>query len=191
MDLLELLHSKIVTTVVSTFTAQYTYLWPLYFKSTPLSSPLPSFDGRAVLYPNTEVLRDYLSWRQVDCHINNLYNTTFWTMVQKGGKSPTSVELELKETLAADKNEILFSRYGMNYNNEAEIFRKGSVVYRQLRSDLGQSKHASTNSTTTPGFVLSSAQRHKETKKKSGSKISLEHIDLIKDAFWIDRPWLP
>ena len=26
-----------------------------------------------------------MSWRQVDCHINNLYNTAFWTMVLQGG----------------------------------------------------------------------------------------------------------
>ena len=27
----------------------------------------PTFDGRAVLYPNDLVLLDYLSWRQADC----------------------------------------------------------------------------------------------------------------------------
>jgi tRNA(His) 5'-end guanylyltransferase len=31
----------------------------------------PVFDGRAVCYPNFAVLRDYLSWRQADAHINN------------------------------------------------------------------------------------------------------------------------
>lgn len=29
-------------------------------------------------------------------HINNLYNTTFWTMVQKGGMSNTDAERELQ-----------------------------------------------------------------------------------------------
>lgn len=29
-------------------------------------------------------------------HINNLYNTTFWTMVQRGGMSNTDAEQELK-----------------------------------------------------------------------------------------------
>lgn len=33
---------------------------------------IPSFDARTVLYPNDQSLRDYLSWRQADCHINNL-----------------------------------------------------------------------------------------------------------------------
>lgn len=34
---------------------------------------------------------------------------------------------------AGDKNEILFSRFGINYNNEEEIYRKGSVVFRDVR----------------------------------------------------------
>lgn len=60
--------SKLVTTIVSTFTAHYIYHWGTYFPSTPLHPPyLPSFDGRAVLYPTTRILRDYMSWRQVDC----------------------------------------------------------------------------------------------------------------------------
>lgn len=29
-------------------------------------------------------------------HINNLYNTTFWAMVQQGGINNTDAELELK-----------------------------------------------------------------------------------------------
>ncbi len=59
--------SKLVSTVVSTFTANYIYSWSTYFPDTPLSQPLPSFDGRAVCYPSLQNLRDYLSWRQVDC----------------------------------------------------------------------------------------------------------------------------
>lgn len=66
------LYSKILTTIVSTFTSYYIYLWPSFFPNKPLSSPLPSFDGRVVQYPTVENLRDYLSWRQVDCMLCNL-----------------------------------------------------------------------------------------------------------------------
>lgn len=61
--------SKLVSTVVSTFTAQYVFLWSTYFPDAPLTSPLPTFDGRAVCYPGIQNLRDYLSWRQVDCEL--------------------------------------------------------------------------------------------------------------------------
>lgn len=88
--------SKLVTTIVSHFTAHYIYLWPQYFPSTTLTMPLPTFDGRAVLYPSTENLRDYLSWRQVDAHINNLYNTTFWMLILRGGRTEKEAERELQ-----------------------------------------------------------------------------------------------
>lgn len=60
--------SKLVTTIVSTFTASYVHQWPTFFPDKPLElSSLPTFDGRAVQYPNARLLRDYMSWRQVDC----------------------------------------------------------------------------------------------------------------------------
>ncbi|KAL5362163.1 tRNAHis guanylyltransferase-domain-containing protein [Aspergillus floccosus] len=59
-------YRKLVTTIVSTFTAHYVYQWGTYFPDTPLQPPhLPSFDGRAVIYPNTRIFRDYMSWRQI------------------------------------------------------------------------------------------------------------------------------
>lgn len=38
----------------------------------------------------------------------------------------------LQGTFSDDKNEILFSRFGINYNNEPEMFRKGSVIFRDV-----------------------------------------------------------
>jgi len=67
-------------------------------------------------------------------HINNLYNTSFWALVQKGGMEHRAAEQELSGTVSADKNEILFSRFGINYNNEPDIFKKGSVLYRDVSS---------------------------------------------------------
>lgn len=107
-------HSKLVTTVVSTFTSYYIYLWSTFFPDLPLSPPLPSFDGRAVCYPAVSNLRDYMSWRQADCkqnliscvimkawlicilgHINNLYNTVFWALIQQGGLDNKEAEKTL------------------------------------------------------------------------------------------------
>lgn len=61
--------------VTSCFTGNYVRLWPSYMgEGTPLRST-PMFDGRAVLYPDQQSLRDYLSWRQADTHINNQVRT--------------------------------------------------------------------------------------------------------------------
>lgn len=62
--------SKLISTFVSCFTGNYVQLWPEFLKDQPLLYT-PVFDGRAVCYPNLAVLRDYLSWRQADTHINN------------------------------------------------------------------------------------------------------------------------
>lgn len=120
---------------MSTFTSYYVGLWPQHFPDSPLTAPFPSFDGRAVCYPSIAILRDYMSWRQADCHINNLYNTAFWQLIQLGGLSNKEAEETLKGTLAADKNEILFSRFGINYNREPEMYKKGSVIFRDVGSD--------------------------------------------------------
>ncbi len=75
---------------------------------------------------------DYFLWRQADTHIINRYNTTFWALVQRGGLSEHEAHEKLKGSLAKDKNELLFSQFGINYNNEPgiEIFRKGSLILR-------------------------------------------------------------
>jgi len=49
--------------------------------------------------------------------------------------SPSKVKLLTdypQGTLSKDKNEILYSKFHMNYNNEPEINKKGSVVFRDV-----------------------------------------------------------
>ncbi|TYJ53922.1 hypothetical protein B9479_005471, partial [Cryptococcus floricola] len=116
--------SKINSSIVSLFTSAYVFHWQRFFPETTLRYP-PTFDGRAVMYPSAREVRDYFSWRQADTHINNLYNTTFWALVH-GGCSTTESNRILQGTTSKDKNEILFTRFQINYNNLPEAFRKGS-----------------------------------------------------------------
>ena len=58
---------------------------------------------------------------------------------------PRDAEKELSGTVSSDKNEILFSRFAVNYNNEPEIFRKGSVLYRDVSRDLDPSPNTTTD----------------------------------------------
>ncbi|KAI6088072.1 tRNA guanylyltransferase [Hypoxylon rubiginosum] len=190
-NLFERRASKIVSTIVSTFTAYYVYLWPTYFQDQPLSLPLPSFDGRAVCYPSVQNLRDYMSWRQVDCHINNLYNTTFWSLVQLGGMDAKEAENLLKGTLAADKNEILFSKFSINYNNEPEIFKKGSVVYRDYELvEPGSHDVAKEADELAEPVQQSKTQSENDKKRRAKARVLVDHVDIIKDDFWERRPWL-
>ncbi|OKL55937.1 tRNA(His) guanylyltransferase [Talaromyces atroroseus] len=193
-ELFERRSAKLVTTIVSGFTAAYVYQWPKFFPDKPLQlSNLPTFDGRAVQYPNASILRDYMSWRQVDCHINNLYNTTFWSMVLIGGMTNVEAEKELQGTVSSDKNEILFSRFGINYNNEPEFFKKGSVVYRQYQLQEPEAVGTTTAHTQQddePISQLSRTQQEKIRKLRRKAQVVVEHVDIIKDDFWLRRPWL-
>jgi tRNA(His) guanylyltransferase len=64
-------------------------------------------------------------------HINNLHNTTYWSFV-KDGMTEVEATKRLEGTEAADKNEILWANFGVNYNKEPPIFRKGTVLYRDV-----------------------------------------------------------
>lgn len=123
---------KLSTLFVSLFTSNYVALWSKFFPGVDLHyKHLPFFDSRCVCYPNLGIVKDYLSWRFVDTHINNLYNTAFWYLIIKCGLSAQESEKTLSGTVSSDKQEILFSRCGINYNNEPEMFKKGSLIYKK------------------------------------------------------------
>ncbi|CAI8508566.1 unnamed protein product [Hanseniaspora opuntiae] len=124
---------KLTSLFVSYFTSQYIFLWDKFFENEMKLDykHLPMFDSRCVNYPNLDVIKDYLTWRFVDTHINNLYNTAFWGLILKCGMSNREAQEKLSGTLSKDKNEILFKECGINYNDEPEIFKKGSLINKK------------------------------------------------------------
>lgn len=121
---------KLISYVASLFTSAYIFNWSYIFKDTLDLKYPPVFDSRAVLYPTDQNLRDYMSWRQADVHINNLYNTCFWNLVASG-LSNAEAEEKLRGTFSSDKNEILFQQFNINYNNLPVMFRKGTTLMRK------------------------------------------------------------
>lgn len=169
---------KLVSTFAASMLAHYMHEWQKEFPEKPLDAArLPTFDARAVVYPNEAVVRDYFSWRQADCHINNLYNTTFWTLVEKGGLTPQEAENRLIGTVSSDKNEILFLDFGINYNNEPAVFRKGTVLVRE-------------RARAPEGADLSARQQQRVQKLRRKAEIKEHSVDIIGDAFWHERPWI-
>ena len=164
--------SKIVSLLTSCFTSHYVMQWPSVMEGRPLRCA-PLFDGRAVLYPSEALVKDYLRWRQVDTHINNQYNTCFWALVQKGGMTPAQAQEELKGTDAEFKNELLFSRFEINYNELPEQFKKGSIVLRQKQK-----------------VVVKMDAEGRPVERERTEPIVL-HRDLIREEFWsVDFPGL-
>ncbi|XP_060621536.2 probable tRNA(His) guanylyltransferase isoform X1 [Anolis sagrei] len=169
--------SKFMTHVASQFASSYVFYWKDYFKDQPLLYP-PGFDGRVVLYPSDQNLKDYLSWRQADCHINNLYNTVFWSLVQRSGLTPVEAQKRLQGTLAGDKNEILFSQFNINYNNEPLMYRKGTVLVWQKVNHIIRKKIQIPNE---------SEEKEIEVTRTRSTTIPL-HCDIIGDQFWDQYP---
>ncbi|XP_057725442.1 tRNA(His) guanylyltransferase 1-like isoform X1 [Arachis stenosperma] len=155
--------SKIVSTILSFFTSTYVMRWKDFFSQSELKYP-PSFDGRAVCYPSTEILKDYLSWRQVDCHINNQYNSCFWKLVASG-KQKREAQQNLKGAQLQKKIEEL----AIDYNNLPAMFRQGSSVFWDK---------------------MDNALTHQQNGKSSEScgRVIVEHCNIIGSGFWLEHP---
>ncbi|KAL7069422.1 putative tRNA(His) guanylyltransferase [Cryptosporidium serpentis] len=192
---------KILTYTVSLFTSSFVYYWDNFFPKTRLTHP-PTFDGRIIIYPTDKDMRDYLSWRQVDCHINNLYNTCFWALVKFRNISEKEATELLKHSVSSDKNELLFSEFNINYSEIPKQFRKGTVLYRpkrkakKTRSEyfkmrdirdqevmIDDTKDSSDEDITHPIWRC----KYEEITINNILKC---HQDIIQDAFWIDNEYL-
>lgn len=177
--------SKIATNIVSLFASSFVMMWPRYFSTQELHYP-PSFDARVVLYPSDQNLKDYLSWRQADCHINNLYNTCFWKLVQERGMSPGQAQERLKGTLSSDKNELLFADFNINYNNLSELYRKGTILVRCKDADPVGDPVRGTTAAGPRGRQVTLAGNHVHSKARPSTVVL--HTDLIGKQFWDEHP---
>ena len=171
-------YEKIVTCVVSCFTSAFVVNFLKFFRKSELKD-LPMFDGRCVSYPELKILRDYLSWRQVDCHINNLYNTCFWSLVNTKKLSTKEAQNLLKDTRSDQKNELLFKEFGINYNTIEPIYRKGTIL---IRKEVVKEKHLLNEE---KGIEEEKEGENNKKKQISMKKVVTDiHEDLIGDEFW-------
>ncbi|XP_014054241.1 probable tRNA(His) guanylyltransferase [Salmo salar] len=100
----------------------------------------------------------------------------FWRLVQKGGLTTTQAEDRLKRTLAADKNEILFSEFDINYNKEPVVHRKGTaLMWKKLEE------------TVTKTVKLPNEEEEVPV-TRTRRRVSAHHCDVIGDEFWEEHP---
>jgi tRNA(His) guanylyltransferase len=147
--------------------------WPDFLPATPLLAT-PCFDARAVCYPSVAVLRDYLAWRQADCHVNNQYNAAFWALVH-GGLSPAAAQARLAGTGKEAKNEVLFQAGGVAYAHLPALHRKGSLLFWHCEAEVLLDKPLLAD-----GSAVARPRR----------RVRVEHCDIIGDAFWTAHPEL-
>lgn len=106
-------------------------------------------------------------------------------------------------TVASDKHEILFSNFKINYNNEAEMFKKGTLLYRQPDPPMNvhdrptDSSQTASKTDSVSGDHNAKLSSHKKTPKKPGrgtsvikTSVVIDHVDIIQEKFWSEKPWL-
>ena len=104
-----------------------------------------------------------------------MHNTTFWTLVQKGKRTNTQAGKELDGSFSKDKNQILFE-FGVNYNQEPEVYKRGSLVLREMCVDQEKMDKMLKLKEEKPDLKISMPKK-KEV-------LAIKHEDIIKGKFW-------
>jgi tRNA(His) guanylyltransferase len=115
----------------------------------------------------------------------------------------------LSGTVSSEKNEILFSQFGVNYNTLDPIYKRGSIILwepepkeistnaqEQAKPETAEDVQSFVSSACTVSNVLladvSLQPRGKHSKaSKASAKLVLVHEDMLKDSWWTDvRPYV-
>lgn len=137
----------------------------------------PAFDSRCIAFPTISSMKDYFRWRQEDAFVNHVYNTCFWSLVQKQGKSPSEAQSLLSGTSFSDRNELLFNTFGLNIAKDPAMYRRGTILIRNtssLSKRTGPCEQEQQNTTTSAELNTVDAQHG----------IVQVHDDLIGEEFW-------
>jgi len=97
------------------------------------------------------------------------YNTPFWELI-KSGVSPQDAQAALAGSDAGFKNELLFSRFGINYNDLPAQFKKGSVVVRARER------------------VVVKHREDGAPVERERPVVTVLHTDIIGERFWEQHP---
>jgi len=87
-------------------------------------------------------------------HVNNIYNVCYWSLLHDG-VTPHEAELTLMNTGTEQKNELLFSRFNLNYAKLPAAHRKGSIIIWQEVEEAAttdESKMDRTNASVNPAI---------------------------------------
>jgi tRNA(His) guanylyltransferase len=124
----------------------------------------------------------------------------------------------IQGTASAQKHELLHTKFGINYNQVSERYRKGSVLVRDVvqvwpllsrsrtnlpgeissQPNLAQSSNGDTNTAASADHTAEALDvdardtnpHVKGSKLKTRMELHMLHCDIISDEFWAARPWL-
>jgi tRNA(His) 5'-end guanylyltransferase len=95
------------------------------------------FDCRICQLPRPGVVVDYFRWRNEDAHRNALNAHCYWTL-RENGESEQSATARLSGMAVSEKNELLFSVAGVNFNDLPPWQKRGIGVYWETYTKTGE-----------------------------------------------------
>ena len=93
-----------------------------------LLADLAIFDCRIIQLPNEELVVDYFRWRNEDAHRNALNAHCYWAL-RKGGADMAEATNTLSGMSVPDKNELLFEKSNLNFNDVPNWQKRGTGLY--------------------------------------------------------------
>lgn len=95
------------------------------------------FDCRISQLPTKSDLMDYLSWRNEDAHRNALNAHCYWALRNDGADVKTATEA-LVGLSTSEKNELLFSKASINFNELPAWQKRGVGLYWKSLEKIGR-----------------------------------------------------
>lgn len=86
------------------------------------------FDSRVCELPTEQLVVDYFRWRNEDAHRNALNAHCYW-LLRGQGQTEQAASDRLLGLGVADKNELLFSQGGVNFNDLPAWQKRGAGVW--------------------------------------------------------------
>lgn len=110
---------------------------------------------------------------------------------------------------------MLFSKFGINYNNEPEMYKKGTILIRDMAGSSSSEDANLETASDSPELAtqvssgknqinaklraqakdksyheLSRRQKQRQSKRRQKARILRLHVDIIRDEFWEKYPFL-
>jgi tRNA(His) 5'-end guanylyltransferase len=102
-----------------------------------LLGDVASFDCRICQLPTKSDLMDYLRWRAEDAHRNALNAHCYWAL-RKDGAEVGSATDALLGLSTSEKNELLFAKASINFNDLPAWQKRGVGLYREFHEIIGR-----------------------------------------------------
>ncbi len=111
-------------------------------------------------------VQNYFVWRQRDCVKNSISSAAYYEIARARDPSGTSygrkqTDKMLHKLNQDERQELLFQKAGINWNDYPEIFKRGIVIFRkevQVDSDHGPVTRKRWSAEAAPHFTSESGR---------------------------------